>query len=121
MNRKKTSWRQTSCSWMRLMECELHNCSALEMICCPQFPKLKRKDPNGQTLALLLCFAPACVLAQANISSEWVLRTDLYGNRMYQSMTLKVEGDNLSGDVDGDKLEGTRNGNAIQFVVKDAR
>ena len=72
-------------------------------------------------LTLIACLVTATVLAQAGMPSEWVLKTDVHGNILYQSVTLKVDGNNLSGDVDGDKLEGTRNGNAIHFVVKDTR
>src|SRR5260370_34470109 len=34
-------------------------------------------------------------------------------------MELKQEGEKLSGDFDGDKLEGTLKGNAVYFLAKD--
>src|SRR5579864_5145964 len=69
---------------------------------------------------VFLYFTASAMLAQSRLPAEWVLKTDLRGNPMYQSMTLKVEGNNLSGDIDDDKLEGTLNGNTLHFVVKDA-
>jgi acetamidase/formamidase len=54
-----------------------------------------------------------------SISGEWLVTRDLYGNSLYQRMTLKVENGKVSGEFAGDKLEGTLNGNALHFVAKD--
>src|SRR5260370_2515515 len=78
---------------------------------------------------LLLLFVPGVLLARSGqdtarpantgVSGRWVVDTDFYGSRIYFRMELKQEGEKLSGDFDGDKLEGTLKGNAIYFLAKD--
>ena len=67
-------------------------------------------------IALLLCTAP--VVAEAGES--WVLMTDLWGNRTYQTLTLSGQGEQMTGDLDGNALKGRRIGNAITFSTTDA-
>src|SRR6267142_6132685 len=57
--------------------------------------------------------------ANADVSGRWVVNTDFYGTTIYFRMELKQEGEKLSGNFDGDKLEGTLKGNAIYFLAKD--
>jgi acetamidase/formamidase len=57
--------------------------------------------------------------ANGGVSGRWVVNTDFYGTTIYFRMELKQEGEKLSGDFDGDKLEGTVKGNAIYFLAKD--
>jgi len=57
--------------------------------------------------------------ASAGVSGRWVVNTDFYGTTIYFRMELKQEGEKLSGNFDGDKLEGTLKGNAIYFLAKD--
>ncbi len=78
---------------------------------------------------LLLLFVPGVLLARSGqdtarpantgVSGRWVVDTDFYGSRIYFRMELKQEGEKLSGDFDGDKLEGTVKGNTIYFLAKD--
>jgi len=77
----------------------------------------------------LLLFVPGVLLAQSaqeaarpasgGVSGRWVVSTDYYGTRTYDQLELKQEGEKLSGNFDGDKLEGTLKGNAIYFLAKD--
>ena len=77
----------------------------------------------------LLLFVPGVLLARepqeagrnanAGVSGRWVVNTDYYGTPIYYRMELKQEGEKLSGDFGGDKLEGTLKGNAIYFLAKD--
>src|SRR5437016_8624641 len=57
--------------------------------------------------------------ANADVSGRWVVNTDFYGTTIYFRMELKQEGEKLSGNFDGDKLEGTRKGSSIYFLAKD--
>jgi len=54
-----------------------------------------------------------------SISGEWLITRDLYGNPLYQRMTLTLRAGNLTGVFAGDKLEGTLNGNALHFIARD--
>ena len=79
----------------------------------------------------LLLFVPEVLLAQSSqeparpasggVSGRWVVNTDFYGATIYFRMELKQEGEKLSGNFDGDKLEGTLKGNSIYFLAKDER
>lgn len=61
------------------------------------------------------------VVAQnpAAVSGEWLVTQDLYGDPLYQRLTLTLQDGKLTGVFDGDKLEGTVNGNAIHFISRD--
>jgi len=68
---------------------------------------------------LLLC-GLASGAACAQHASQWVLSTELWGNRSYSTLTLVQDGEQLSGDLDGDKLSGRRSGATLAFVSTDA-
>ena len=57
--------------------------------------------------------------ANASVSGRWVVNTDFYGSTIYFRMELKQQGEKLSGNFDGDKLEGTLKGNSIYLLAKD--
>ena len=77
----------------------------------------------------LLLFVPGILVAReaqeagrpanAGVSGRWVVNTDYYGTTIYYRMELKQEGEKLSGNFDGDKVEGTLKGNSIYFLAKD--
>ena len=80
-------------------------------------------------LLLLLLLVPGVLLAKSaqeaarlasgGVSGRWVVSTDYYGTRTYDQMELKQDGEKLSGNFEGDKLEGTLKGNSIYFLAKD--
>ena len=53
------------------------------------------------------------------VTGRWLVNADLYGTVAYFTVELKSEGNKLTGNLNGDKLEGTLSGKAIQFVAKD--
>jgi amidase len=53
------------------------------------------------------------------VSGRWMVSTDYFGTTIYYRMELKQEGEKLSGNFDGDKLEGALKGNTIYFLAKD--
>jgi amidase len=77
----------------------------------------------------LLLFGPGVLLAQSvqesprqgntGVSGRWIVNTDIFGSTIYYQMQLKQEGEKLSGDFGGDKLEGTLKGDSIYFLAKD--
>src|SRR5213078_3885623 len=77
----------------------------------------------------LLLFVPGVLQAQSgqeaartangDVSGRWVVNTDFYGSTIYFRMELKQQGEKLSGNFDGDKLEGTLKGNSIYLLAKD--
>jgi acetamidase/formamidase len=71
-------------------------------------------------LALLGLFLPLSVHAGESSSESWLLKTDMWGNTAYQTLTLSQDGNAVSGTFDGDKLAGTRHGNLLDFTVTDS-
>jgi amidase len=77
----------------------------------------------------LLLLVPGVMLAQnaqeaarpagGGVSGRWVVNTDFFGSTIYFKMELKQEGEKLTGNFDGDKLEGTLKGHTIYFLAKD--
>lgn len=57
--------------------------------------------------------------ANAGVSGRWIVNADFYGTTIFFQMHLKEEAGKLTGDFEGDKLEGTVEGNSIHFVAKD--
>lgn len=66
---------------------------------------------------LLLAVLPLNVLA----SEQWVVATDLWGNKNYQTLNLDVQGKKVQGSLDGDPIEGTLTGTQLKFAVKDSQ
>jgi amidase len=54
-----------------------------------------------------------------NLTGRWLLTADHYGTPLFYFLNLTQQGDKLTGDFAGDKLEGTVSGNTVQFRAKD--
>jgi amidase len=72
-----------------------------------------------------LTFA-AMALATANLayagespSGRWLVTADLHGTPIYGPLEIEQQGQKITGQFFGDKLEGTVDGSAIHFVSKD--
>ena len=52
------------------------------------------------------------------VAGRWTATVDMFGTPAHVRLELVQQGDTLSGELDGDKLEGTVRGNAIQFLAK---
>jgi acetamidase/formamidase len=64
-------------------------------------------------MALLLA-----VSTMAQAEESWVVAIDLWGNRSYQTLTLRHDaGGALSGDLDGDRIAGRREGEQLIFTA----
>jgi amidase len=73
----------------------------------------------SKPLALLL-LVPALALAQPPaVTGRWTTTADFYGTPLNFPMELNQQGDKLTGDFGGDKLEGALTGNSIHFLAKD--
>jgi amidase len=78
--------------------------------------------------ALLLTLAALSLQAQTppSLTGRWLATFDFYGAVRYLPLNLQQQGDELTGDFEGDKLEGTlsaaANGKdkAIHFLAKDS-
>jgi len=67
------------------------------------------------------CFTQNAVAqeAKAALTGRWFVTSDFHGTPFYFKLELTQQGDKLTGNFDGDKLEGTVSGNTIHFLAKD--
>jgi acetamidase/formamidase len=70
-------------------------------------------------LVLALVAAQNARSQNAFIAGRWIVSSDFYGTPITFPLELKQEGDKLTGNFDGDKLEGTIQNGAIHFIAKD--
>jgi amidase len=79
------------------------------------------------TFLLLACSTAQNLPAQgaqkttgiASVTGRWIVSADYYGTPLNYSMELVQQGEKLTGNFSGDKLEGTISGNALHFLAKD--
>lgn len=78
----------------------------------------------GVGLAVLVWIAFANLgMAQSTdpISGEWLITRTVFGNQLYQKITLKFENGKVTGAfASGKKIEGTLQGNVLHFIARDA-
>lgn len=68
-------------------------------------------------LAALLLLLSASAAQAGEPPAQWLVTTDLWGNPAYQLLTLPDQQGPLQGRFDGDTLQGSREGDALAFVV----
>jgi hypothetical protein len=61
-------------------------------------PAHNRRPQNTQAAA-----SPA----EIGLSGRWVVNADFYGTSIYFSLELNQQGEKITGNFDGDKLDGT--------------
>jgi acetamidase/formamidase len=57
--------------------------------------------------------------ANGTLSGRWVVNADFFGSPIYFGLLLEQQGEKLTGNFDGDKLEGSVSGGRIHFLAKD--
>src|SRR5215472_8195212 len=93
-----------------------------------------RREPTMRKIEMMLFLTGGILLAgnmpagnaqeskrsgNSGVTGTWIVDTDYFGTTIYYRMELKQDGEKLTGNFDGDKLEGTLKGNAISFLAKD--
>lgn len=68
---------------------------------------------TGLTLAAMLLAIPAAA------AETWIVRTDLWGNPAFSTLTLDRQQGRLTGALDGDRVEGEARANRISFGATD--
>jgi amidase len=61
---------------------------------------------------------PANTAAGA-LTGRWVVNANFFGSPIYFGLLLEQQGEKLTGNFDGDKLEGTASGGRVHFLAKD--
>lgn len=69
----------------------------------------------------MLFLVPALLSAQQqnSLSGRWIFSADYYGTPIIYKLELQQQGEKLTGDLGGDKLEGALTGNTLHFLAKD--
>jgi amidase len=57
--------------------------------------------------------------ATGTLSGRWIVNADFFGSPIYFGLLLEQQGEKLTGNFDGDKLEGSVSGGRIHFLAKD--
>src|SRR5713101_3203209 len=57
--------------------------------------------------------------ATGALSGRWLVNADFFGSPIYFGLLLEQQGKKLTGNFDGDKLEGSVSGGRIHFLAKD--
>jgi len=57
--------------------------------------------------------------ANGPLTGRWIIATDYLGTPMNLSMELEQRGEKLTGNFEGDKLEGSVSANTVSFLAKD--
>jgi len=63
--------------------------------------------------SLLLAALPLNAVA----ADQWIVATDLWGNTNYQTLRLEVQGTQLTGTLDGDRVSGTLRDRDVRFTA----
>jgi len=71
------------------------------------------------SLLVLGLAAPNARSQNASVTGRWLVSSDFYGTPVTFPLELKQDGDKLTGNFDGDKLEGTIQNGSIHFLAKD--
>ena len=61
----------------------------------------------------------AAQVANPSVAGRWIVTADFYDSPLLFTLELKQDGETLTGNFDGDKLEGTLKGSSIHFIAKD--
>ena len=79
-------------------------------------------NPRARVLLLsALALAPAARADAPALTGRWVVAVDRLGVTDYYNVRLVQNGDQLSGDFDGDPVTGTVRDGAIAFLGKDSQ
>ena len=80
-----------------------------------------RKMPVLLCLLGFSCFTRHAVAQEAKtpLTGRWLVTADFHGAPIYFKLQLAQAGEKLTGDFDGDKLEGTIAGATVHFLAKD--
>ncbi len=57
--------------------------------------------------------------AAGALTGRWVVNADFFGSPIYFGLLLQQQGEKLTGNFAGDKLEGTASGGHVHFLAKD--
>ncbi|MBL8300444.1 MAG: acetamidase/formamidase family protein [Rhodanobacteraceae bacterium] len=84
-----------------------------------QFKSVAKSLLLACAFALYIPAARSLANDEPDTTEMWLVTTVRWGNPMYHTMTLDISGKTLNGNLDGEKLVGTRINSTIEFLVRD--
>ncbi len=66
---------------------------------------------------IFACVSLSSVAQTTSLSGRWVVTEDFFGTPRYLRLQLEQKGSAISGDLNGDKVEGTANGSLIHLAA----
>lgn len=70
-------------------------------------------------LAIAPLLAVTMFASPALARDTWIIRTDLWGNPAFSTLTIDARNGQVSGDLDGDAIKGRANGNRLSLASTD--
>lgn len=70
---------------------------------------------------LLLTLTGIAATQTPSLTGRWIVSAEIYGTMRFLALTLDQRGEKLTGEFEGNKLEGTVNGSAIHFTARDTQ
>jgi amidase len=77
--------------------------------------------PTKLTLCMLALTTLAATAQTPSLTGRWAVSADVYGTPRFLELKLEQQGENLTGEYAGQKLEGTVKNSAIHFIATDAQ
>ena len=71
------------------------------------------------TLFILPGMETASGAEDSSAAGRWIVSSDFFGTPLTFILVLEQAGEKLSGDFEGDKLEGSISGDAVHFLARD--
>jgi amidase len=74
------------------------------------------------TALLVALLSSPCIASGAEnspVAGRWLVSADFFGTPLTFILVLQQSGEKLTGDFEGDKLEGSISGDAVHFLAKD--
>lgn len=77
--------------------------------------------PPLRRAALLLSALTLIWIAPGAAAETWIVRTDLWGNPAFSTLTFERAGGSVTGDLDGDRIEGRAAGDRLTLTSTDRK
>ncbi|WP_115554440.1 acetamidase/formamidase family protein [Xanthomonas arboricola] len=70
-------------------------------------------------LTAVFLAASTAAIAGTTHAETWIVRTDLWGNPVFSTLSIDRTGNRISGDLDGDTIDGGASGNQLTLTATD--
>ncbi len=72
-------------------------------------------------LTAALLAASVAAMAGTTHAETWIVRTDLWGNPAFSTLSIDRKGNRISGDLDGDRIDGNASGDRLTLTATESQ